>query len=51
MPAASPIFASARQSSQLADQRWIAFPEPPGRPEVSAAYGRRVLEDAGITAE
>lgn len=35
----------------LADQRWIAFPEPPGRPEVSATYGRRALEDAGITGD
>jgi DNA-binding transcriptional LysR family regulator len=46
-------FAGARCTGlhELADQRWIAFPEPPGRPEVSAAYGRRVLEDAGITAD
>jgi DNA-binding transcriptional LysR family regulator len=32
----------------LADQRWIAFPEPPDRPETSGAAIRRVLDAVGV---
>lgn len=32
----------------LAAERWIAFPEPAGRPEAGAGYVRRALEAAGV---
>lgn len=32
----------------LATERWIAFPERPGRPEESARYVRRAFDAAGI---
>src|SRR5882757_50538 len=32
----------------LADQPWIAFPEPPERPETSGAAIRRVLDAVGV---
>jgi len=32
----------------LADQRWIAFPEPPDRPETSGTAIRRVLDAIGV---
>jgi DNA-binding transcriptional LysR family regulator len=32
----------------LADERWIAFPELPGRPEASGEHVRRVLDAAGV---
>lgn len=34
--------------SALAGERWITFPELPGRPEASAAYVRRALDSAGV---
>jgi DNA-binding transcriptional LysR family regulator len=35
----------------LADERWIAFPDLPGRPETAAAYVRRALDAAGVDAD
>ncbi|WP_163506779.1 LysR family transcriptional regulator [Fodinicola acaciae] len=34
--------------SDLAAERWIAFPEPPGRPEVSARFARQLYDAAGV---
>ena len=41
--------AGARRTavSALAGERWIAFPDRPGRPEASGAYVRRALDKAG----
>jgi DNA-binding transcriptional LysR family regulator len=42
--------ASARGMAvgELGGERWIAFPRPPDRPEVSASHLRRALELAGV---
>jgi DNA-binding transcriptional LysR family regulator len=34
--------------SQLAGERWIAFPEPPGRQEVSTRFARQLYDAAGV---
>jgi DNA-binding transcriptional LysR family regulator len=34
--------------SALAGERWIAFPERPGRPEVSGEHVRRILDAVGV---
>lgn len=34
--------------SALADERWIAFPQPPGRPEAAARHVRQAFDAAGV---
>jgi DNA-binding transcriptional LysR family regulator len=34
--------------SALADERWLAFPQPRGRPEAAARYVRRAFDAAGV---